>query len=490
MERTTGPRTPPWVTEMLIDGVRVCGTGPPIRAEDPATEQILAEVATASPAQVQDALNAARAAFDRGAWPRMSPADRCAALEMLADRFEARHDDLVSTVVSEVGTPIALARSLQVDSPLQAIREYARCAALIHDGQLGADLGAPASISLVRHRPAGVVAAIPAYNYPLLLSINKIVAALAAGCTVVAVPAPAAALSVLLLAEIFVEAGLPSGVVNVVVGGPEVGRLVTESPAVDVVSFTGSTSVGTQVAVQAAAGPKKCILELGGKSPNLLLPGTDLAAVVAPVHLRYLRNAGQGCASPTRILVPAADLDDFVDLSRRFFDTVAVGDPWDEATVIGPVISAAQKERVEGYVSSALEAGGEIVAGGRELDREHGWFVAPALIAGVDNRSRVCQEEIFGPIGVLLPYNDVEEAITIANDTEYGLAGNVYGPDVAQAVAVARGIRAGTVTVNGGGRLRVDAPFGGMKRSGIGREGGLAGVLEFLEEQHIQIALG
>jgi aldehyde dehydrogenase (NAD+)/betaine-aldehyde dehydrogenase len=317
-----------------------------------------------------------------------------------------------------------------------------------------------------------------------MLAINKVGAALAAGCTVVLVPSPRAPLSTLLLAAICRDE-VPPGVLNVVVGDQTIARGLTEHAAVDKVSFTGSVEIGTQVGLQAAAGVRDVVLELGGKAPALLLPDCDLDAVVRPLLLRLFRNAGQGCQVPSRILVHRAVVERFVELSRAVIRELVIGDPLDPATDIGPVITAAQRDRVLAVVNSAVADGGEILASAAAPDLPGGNWVGPMLIGGVDNRSPIGREEIFGPIGVMLVYDDLEEAIAMANDTDYGLAAYVYGRDVDDCVRVARAVRAGSVFVNGVG-MRPDGPSGGFKRSGIGREQGEEGIMEFLAAQHIR----
>jgi aldehyde dehydrogenase (NAD+)/betaine-aldehyde dehydrogenase len=278
-------------------------------------------------------------------------------------------------------------------------------------------------------------------------------------------------------------------VVNVLAGEAEVARQLTESTMVDKVSFTGSTAVGRHVMRQAANGLAGVMLELGGKSPLLVLPGTELAPIVLPIHLRYSRNAGQGCMSPTRLLVHRPQWDEFLERSAAAYDEIVVGDPWDRATDVGPLIRPEHRASVEYFVEEAVEQGGRIAAGGGRPPMERGWYTNPTLVVNVDNSSRIAREEIFGPVAVALPYGDVDEAVRIANDSPYGLAAYVYGAHTDAALDVASRLRAGTVSVNGGGGLRPDATIGGFKQSGIGREQGRWGIEEFLEPQHIQWAL-
>jgi aldehyde dehydrogenase (NAD+)/betaine-aldehyde dehydrogenase len=478
-------RRAPVVTEhLLIGGERVAGEGAPISVFDPATEAEVAKVAGASVAQADAAVLAARQASDTGPWPTLSPAERSAALHRFADAFEARIEDLVATVVTEVGTPISLGESLQVRSALIHLRRYAELAARDLTRDLGPDSDPP-SHSVVAYRPAGVVVGITAYNYPLMLAASKIGAAMAAGCTTVLLPSPRTPLTSLMLGEMALEAELPPGVLNVLVGGPDVGAALTSRRDVDRVSFTGSVEIGQAIMRQCVEHVTGIVLELGGKSPDIVLPDFELTdESVLGIHSRYLRNAGQGCASPTRILVHEDGRDEFLEITRRVFATVGVGDPWDTGTIVGPLIRPEHRARVEGFVERACAAGGRVLAGGGRPDRP-GWFVNPTLVGDVAPDAEIAQEEIFGPVGVLLTYRDVDEAVAIANNSKFGLAAYIHG-DESTARALAPRLRAGSVYINGGGGLRPDAPFGGWGASGIGREWGEDGIREFLEPQHIQ----
>jgi aldehyde dehydrogenase (NAD+)/betaine-aldehyde dehydrogenase len=481
---TSQQRRAPIRDRLLIGGELIAGEGERLAVVDPATEEEIAQVASASPSQAEAALRAARTVADRQTWSGISPAERSRALHRFADAFEARIDELIATVVSEVGTPISLADSLQVGSALSHFRHYADLAAR----ELERDLGPapdPPSHSVLGWRAAGVAVGITAYNYPLMLAASKVGAALAAGCATILLPSPQTPLSSLALAEMALEAELPAGALSVLVGGPEVGAALTSDSRVDRVSFTGSVDVGRTIMRQCATHVTGVVLELGGKSPDIVLPDFRLDdESVMGIHARYLRNAGQGCASPTRLLVHQDAYSEFVEVSRRVYETVAVGDPWSPATLVGPLISAAHRSRVEGFIERALAAGGTIVAGGGRPPGR-GWFVNPTLIADVAPDSEVAQEEIFGPVGVLLPYRDLDDAVEIANGTRFGLAAYVHG-DEETARGLAPRLRAGTVYINGGGGLRPDAPFGGWGASGIGREWGEHGIREFLEPQHIQ----
>lgn len=477
-----------FVKELTIDGQAVLGTGNRIDVWNPATGQILDSVSSASAEQVEDAIAAARRAFDSGPWPRMSGAERSAAMHRLADQLEKYRDELVTAIVSEAGTPVSASEVLQYEVPLRILRWNADAAVRDRREQLGPDFEILPSVSYIDYRPVGVVGAIAAYNYPLHLILLKIGAALAAGCTVVAAPSPRTPFATLLLGKLIREADLPAGVVNIVVGELEVSRTLTTHPSIDKVSFTGSVEIGKRVMSQAAESLKDVVLELGGKSPNIILPGTDLTSLVAPVHMRYSRNAGQGCASPTRLLVHQSQLDEFIERSTEMWPTMKVGDPWDRDTLVGPLIRPEHRDRVAGFVEEAAADGATVLAGGGRLEIDGGWYYAPTLIGGVDSQSRVAQEEIFGPVSVLLGYTDIEDAVRLANDVSYGLAAYLFGP-LQEALEVAPRLRAGIVQINGGGSMRPDAPYGGFKASGIGRELGEAGIREYLEPQHVQFAM-
>ncbi|HEY2298683.1 MAG TPA: aldehyde dehydrogenase family protein [Jatrophihabitans sp.] len=476
---------------LLIGGRLVEGRGAAIEVENPAAEERIATVGTAAPEQVDAAVAAARAAFERGPWAGATPADRAAMIDGFADAFDKNVEAFTEAIIDEVGTPIAVARPLQVQWPAGHLRWYAQQAAVDRTEQLGEHLDPVRSYSEVAYRPIGVVAAVTAYNYPLTLAVHKLGAALAAGCTVVLMPSPRTPVATLLLARAIADSSLPPGVVNIIVGGADVGRALTSHPDVDKVTFTGSAEVGAHVMRQAAANLNGVVLELGGKSPAILTADADLAAHVPALHLRYSRNGGQACAAPTRLLVPRQRWAEFVDLSRETYERqLVVGDPRDPATVVGPMIDAAHRTRVEKYVADAVAQGAAVVAGGGRPEASRGHYVNPVLLADVDNSWPVAQEEIFGPVAVALPYDDIDDALRIANATRYGLHAYVYTADVEQGRTLAARLRAGSVSINGGGGFRPDAPMGGFGISGIGREVGRWGIHEFLEPQHVQWPLG
>lgn len=456
---------------------------------NPATEEIIATLAGASPAEVDRAIAAARCAFDEGPWGGMTPRARSEILHRWVDLAEANREMLEDILVAEVGTPISLARAMQTGVAFDQGRWLADVAARGPRGGWEEGLGLHTqpvdTASILVREPIGVVLAITAFNYPVIMFVAKVFAALAAGCSAVVMPNPRTPLATLAFARLGLEAGVPPGQINVVVGDPAGCKQATEHPDVDMVSFTGSVEVGREIARQAAASIKKVTLELGGKSPNILLPGVPVTDVVGPSLLRFARNAGQSCGGTTRILVHEDDADEFVDEARGFIDRIKVGDPLDPTTDVGPLIRGENRDRVEGFVERAVAGGAEVLAGGGRPDLPTGFYVKPTLIGGVQNDDEICQEELFGPVGALLTYATVDEAVDMANRTRFGLNGNVYGPP-GEAIEVARRIRSGTVTVNAGGGARPDAPYGGYRQSGIGRELGEEGFLEFFELKHIQ----
>lgn len=473
-------------TGLLIGGLSVAGQGAVIRIVNPSTTQLVTEFAGASVGQVAQAVGNARSTFLNSSWA-LDAGLRQRALGRFADLVEQHADELMELLVQENGTPISLKHN-QVGYPVEFLRWFAKEAVRDRTLDLGPNRSGKAR-SRVEYRPVGVVAAISSYNYPLQIAIIKIGAALAVGCTAVLLSSPQAPMGITRLGELALEAGIPPGVLNVISGGADVGVALCEHPDVDKISFTGSVAVGQKVMAQAAQGLKGVVLELGGKSPAILLPGVDYQKVAFNLHRRYARNAGQGCGSPTRLLVEESRLDEFLDASRAAYERLYVGDPRDPDTIVGPMISEAQRTRVEAMVSRAVAQGAKIVAGGGRPAGLVGWYMNPVLIAGVTNQSAIARQEIFGPVGVILTYRTVDEAITIANDSELGLRAYLFG-DEDQCAQLAPRLRAGTVLINGGGGdPRPDAPGCGYKLSGIAPEGGEDGIREFLLTQHIDCAL-
>lgn len=478
-----------WVPEtraLLLGGDQVQPQGETWDVYNPATEEVIATVGGASSQQVDEAVDKARDAFP--GWAALSGEERSRHIHKLADALEAAADRLLPSIVNEVGTPVALAEYLQVK---MAVDEHLRWAAEAAKDDRTLHLGGydkpHATMSDVVHDPVGVVAAITGYNYPLNLAVFKFGAALAAGCTVVLLPSPRTPLTTLFLGDLIQEADLPPGVMNVIIGGAEVGQQLTSHPGVDKVSFTGSDAVGSKIMSQAATNLTDVTLELGGKSPTIVLPGVDVQSIAVDMHLRWARNGGQGCAALARILVHDEVYDEFLEAGAAAFDQMVVGDPWDRATNIGPMIRPDHKNRVQGFVDEAVAQGGKKLLEVSKPTPEKGWYVNPVLLGGLPQDARAVQEEIFGPVAVVSSFKDTDEAIRMANDSPYGLAANVWcGDELNEGRRVAEQIRAGTVWINGGGSMRPDAPFGGFGRSGVGRELGEWGVREFLEPKHIQ----
>jgi aldehyde dehydrogenase (NAD+)/betaine-aldehyde dehydrogenase len=482
---------------MHVDGEWLDGAGDIFTKVNPTTGETLAGIPLAGPAQVSRALAAARRAFDDGAWSRTSPVTRSDALYRLAELVEADRAFLTEMVIADLGAPVALATTRQLSGMLGHLRWFAEAARRGPDGwyekalPLDVPDSGPASSSMLVREPAGVVAAFPAYNYPYTNTIWKLAAALAAGCSTVLQPSTRTALSVTALWTLIEQLDLPPGVVNLVFGEADSGRQLTTSDEVDMVSFTGSAAVGAAVMAQSAPSIKRVVLELGGKSAAIVLPGIDVESVAGLAVNRLMSNTGQACGATSRILVHENDLHRFADAAVKHVDALRVGDPRDPRTQLGPLIDARHRDTVQGYIDRAVTGGARVLAEGAALPAElaGGFFLPPVLLAGVGNDSELCQEEQFGPVGAVLTYRDVDEAVAIANDSKYGLNASVYGP-VPEAVRVARQIRSGTVVVNGGGRTATAASWGGVRHSGTGREAGDEGFREFFETKHIQVGFG
>jgi aldehyde dehydrogenase (NAD+) len=451
--------------------------------EDPATETTVTRLRFASDAQVEAAIRSARAAFDEGPWRSATPEDRSRLLHRLVDLAEEHAEELTDLVVTEVGSPVTLARTAQVGAALDILRWFADAA--LRGPAPGGYTGSLDGAGLLRRQPAGVVAAVTAYNFPLYLLARKLGPALASGCTVVVLPSERAPLATHRFFELLHEVGFPPGVANLVVGSRSAGVLLSSHPDVDMVSFTGSVQVGSAVMAQAAPTTKKVVLELGGKSPTIVLPGADLDAVVGPTLQRMSLATGQACGCTTRTFVHRDQYDEYVDLAETYLaEHLAPGDPRRQDTALGPLIRAEQRSSVERYVDRALDEGASLVAGGGRPDLPRGWFMNVALLAGADNRSEIARTELFGPVGLLFPYTDLDEAVRLANDSPYGLNAGVWGAHD-HALTVAQRLRTGTVAVNGGGPARPDAPWGGPGLSGVGREGGDEGFGEYFETQFV-----
>ncbi|MFT3660962.1 MAG: aldehyde dehydrogenase family protein [Gordonia sp. (in: high G+C Gram-positive bacteria)] len=475
---------------LYIDGRWHDGAGEPIVTVAPATGAVVTESPSADDGQVTAALDAARRAFDGGEWSRVDPAGRGRLLHRLADLLQENRDRLVHLAATELGTAVSVGAGLHVDLPAKFFRWFADAAVRgPRDGYeepMPLDHDPITTSGVLVREPVGVVAAIVAYNVPVMMSAYKLGGALAAGCSTVLVTSPKSVLLTRAFVELVEQAGFPAGAVNYVFGPPAVTAAVAGSPKIDMATFTGSPAVGTRILELAAPNLTKTVLELGGKSPNVLLPGTDLAKAVGPSALRFTRNSGQACGATTRTLVPRADVDEYVALSREFLGTLPVGDPFDPATVIGPLSSAEHSANVQGYLERAVDGGAAIPVGGtRPAHLADGFFLEATLVTEVSNSDEIAQDELFAPVGAIIPYDDVEDAVRIANDVRFALNANVWGPTT-EAIAFARRVRSGTVTINGGGGMRADAPWGGPGASGIGREGGEEGFREFFEVKHLQ----
>jgi acyl-CoA reductase-like NAD-dependent aldehyde dehydrogenase len=474
--------------QAFVEGRWVDVGGPNIDVQDPSTEQSIGLVASSNLADVERAVLAARIAFDEGPWPRMHRLDRRAALLRVADALERHQGEMSERLVADLGCPVSQVRGFQVSRSIDFWRIIAELAGSEDHLQPAMPTAHSMQPSLVAHEPVGVVGAITAYNYPFMIATWKIGPALAAGCTVVWKPnetVPLIAYEIMRAAE---EADLPPGVLNLVMGGPEVGEALVTNPGVDAISFTGSVPTGEAVLRGAAGGIKKVVLELGGKSPAIVMDDADVDDLVPKVTYGYLLNTGQACAATTRLLVHASLYDEVVEKVCMATAAVPVGDPRDPKTVVGPLVSRRQLDRVNGYVNRVADEGGKLaVGGGRPPGLDVGHFIAPAVVVGLDNQASVVREEIFGPVLTILPFGDDDDAIRIANDTPFGLAAVLFGKKPSRTQAMARAIRAGTICINSG-TFNPLAPIGGYKQSGLGRENGTWGLNEFRELKHISWA--
>ena len=444
-----------------------------------ATEEVVGRIPDGVAEDVDRAVGAAKAAFPE--WSATAPEERAKHLQRIQEGLFARQDELAQLIATEVGMPLKLAAMIQVGLPSAQVGNYAQ---ILRDFTFEEEIGH----SLVVREPIGVVGCITPWNYPLNQIIAKVAPALAAGCTVVLKPSEVAPLNAFVLADVIDEAGLPPGVFNLVSGvGPVVGEAIAAHPDVDMVSFTGSTRAGKRVAELAAASVKRVALELGGKSANVILPDADLEkAVTAGVTNCYL-NSGQTCTAWTRMLVPRERLAEAEQIAAARAERYRVGDPLSDGTNLGPLISDVQRDRVRGYIEKGIAEGAKLVTGGAEPPEglEKGYFVRPTVFSEVTPDMTIAQEEIFGPVLSIIPYDTEDQAVEIANGTIYGLAGGVWSGDQAHAEQVARRLRTGQVDINGA-MYNPLAPFGGYKQSGVGRENGRIGFEEFLETKSLQ----
>ena len=457
-----------------------------LRLVSPHTEELLDEVPSSTPQQVDKAVSTARAAL--ATWSQTTAADRIELLRRFAALYADRGPELANLITAEIGAPISFALRAQVGLPAMMIGAFCDIAESYpwqetRAGYFGADIH-------VRREPVGVVAAVVPWNMPQFLTITKVVPALLAGCAVVVKPAPETSLDALLLARLLAEAGLPPHVVQVLPGGTAVGQQLVGHPGVDKVSFTGSTAAGRAVAAACAANLTKVSLELGGKSAAIALDDAAPDTVAAGVRAASLSNSGQICNALTRILVPAARHDEFVDALAAEMAQIVVGDPTDPGTQMGPLVNRRQQHRVLDLIDAGRAAGARLVLGGPGLPDgiDRGWYVRPTLFSEVSNSMPIAQEEIFGPVLTVIGYRDEQEAVAIANDSRYGLAGSVWTADTDRGLAVAARIKTGTFGVNQGYTMDPVAPFGGVKDSGYGRELGREGLEGYLDSKSIAVA--
>ena len=474
---------------LLIGGSWVEGGGAGYEVVNPATEAVVGVAPESTPDDARAAAAAAAEAFP--AWSRTTPEERAALLDKVADLLEARLSDLVPLVQAETGATLAVTTSLQIPQAVTRFRRYAKGAleptriALPPGQQAATPLAAGGLISAVAVRqPVGVVAAITSYNFPMTNMAGKICPALAMGNTVVVKPAPQDPLSVLELVALMEEAGFPPGVVNVVnAPGSEAAEALVASPDVDMISFTGSTEVGRRIGAVAGHDMKRLLLELGGKGASIVFDDADLDAAVAGTGSTFAFHSGQICTAPTRVLAQRAVYDQVVERLAAMAAALKVGDPLELDTIVGPVITAAHRKRVQGYVEAGAAEGATLVAGGGAVP-DAGWYVAPTLLADATVDMRVAQEEIFGPVVVVLPFEDEDEAVALANATPFGLYDYVWTADGNRAFTVASRLRSGNVGLNTLQRNH-EAPFGGFKASGVGRDGGSFGLHAYSELQSI-----
>lgn len=476
---------------VFVAGEWVKPTGEPEPVLNPATEDILGLAPVSGAVEVEQAIAAAREAFDKGPWPRMSPEERGRKMQALFDGLMARKADIMRLIVEEAGSTIGIGEMIQFGMPMGHAKYF------VEAGSRNRDLPAPIGVApgangpslvggIVRREPVGVVAAITPYNFPYYLNVMKIFPALVCGNTMVLKPSPFTPFSALIIAEVAAEIGLPRGVLSIVTGGKEVGETLTTDPRIDLVTFTGSDTVGAAIMAQGAATLKRVHFELGGKSVHIVRADADMTNALM-VGASFTIHAGQGCALQTRHLVHNSIRPQYVAALSAALKQIKLGDPSDASVTMGPLIRESQRERVERFVAEGQRAGATLVTGGRRPgDLKKGFFFEPTLFDNVDNGSVIAQEEIFGPVAAVIGFDSDEEAVAIANDSKFGLSGSISSRDLGAAFAMASAIRTGGVSINGGGSAGgPPLPFGGFKRSGIGRENGEEGLNAYTELKSI-----
>jgi betaine-aldehyde dehydrogenase len=459
-----------WVDPATSDRIEVIS---------PHTEEVVASVPEASTADVDRAVAVARATFDDGDWPNLPPAERIAAVQRFSDAYQARLADLAGVITEEMGSPITFSNLGQAPAVWMMLGAFLGIA---QDYPWETTRPGVFGEVVVRREPVGVVAAIVPWNVPQFVTMSKLAPALLSGCTIVIKPAPETPLDAVVLAEILDAAEIPKGVVSILPAGREVGEHLVRHPGVDKVAFTGSTAAGRRIASICGEQLKRVSLELGGKSAAIVLDDADLDKTVEGLRFASLMNNGQACVAQTRILASRKRYDEVVDAVGSMVSSMQVGDPSDPATEIGPLVAQRQQERVEKYIAVGQEEGARVVVGGNGMPSgmDRGWYVQPTVFANATNDMRIAREEIFGPVLTVIPFDDPDDAVRIANDSDYGLAGSVWTSDIDAGMNIARRVRTGTYAVN---QYNMDfmAPFGGYKGSGIGREFGAEGLGHYTE---------
>jgi betaine-aldehyde dehydrogenase len=470
---------------LFIGGVweKPSGTGT-IDVISPHTEEVIGRVPDATEADVDAAVASARATFDSGVWSQAAPEERIAAVSKFADLYAAQMMDMAAVITEEMGSPISFSQLAQTPAPWMMLNTFVELAKTYpwEEERLGM-LGTPV---VVRSEAVGVVAAIVPWNVPQFVTMSKLAPALLSGCSIVIKPAPETPLDAFIMADLIEQSGIPQGVVSVLPAGREVGEHLVRHRGVDKVAFTGSTAAGRRIAAICGEQLKRVSLELGGKSAAIILDDADLGSTMEGLKFASLMNNGQACVAQTRILASRSNYDAVVDALSTMVGALTVGDPADPTTEVGPLVAERQQERVEKYIALGQEEGARVVVGGngRPGDMDKGWYVQPTVFADVDNSMRIAQEEIFGPVLAVIPYDDEADALRIANDSEYGLAGSVWTSDGDRGMDIARRVRTGTFGVN---QYSMDfvAPFGGFKASGVGREFGKEGLEHYIELKSI-----